>query len=275
MGVSRASKETARHGEEPDAEKRQRGIQSVEVGGRLLHALAAARGPLALSDLAASAELAPGQAHTYLVSLTRLGLIKRDELSGRYEPGPLSLRLGLLHLEHQPAFRAAVPRVAALAEAVGFNVAICIAGPQGPTIVRYQHAGFPLHVNLHVGTVMSLPATSTGRVFCAWLAPQQWQTMWARQAGSSDDVLATPAQRQAFDATLAEIRARGLERSIDAPSPAVSSMSAPVLDANGQLCLALTVIGSTGSIDVKWNGPIARALRETTQTISAELVATP
>jgi DNA-binding IclR family transcriptional regulator len=99
--------------------------------------------------------------------------------------------------------------------------------------------------------------------------------MWARQAGSPDDVLATPAQRQAFDATLAEIRARGLERSIDAPSPAVSSMSAPVLDANGQLCLALTVIGSTGSIDVKWNGPIARALRETTQTISAELVATP
>ncbi|MBV8627534.1 MAG: IclR family transcriptional regulator [Paraburkholderia sp.] len=273
-GVVRATKETARPGEEPDAEKRQRGIQSVEVGGRLLRALAAARSPLALSDLASSADLAPGQAHTYLVSLTRLGLIKRDELSGRYEPGPLSLRLGLLHLERQPAFRAAVPRVAALAEAVGFSVAICIAGPQGPTIVRYQHAGFPLHVNLHVGTVMSLPATATGRVFCAWLAPQQWQAIWAKQAGTSNDTLATPAQRATFEATLAEIRARGLERSIDAPSPAVSSMSAPVLDANGRICLALTVIGSTGSIDVKWNGPIARALRETTQAISNELTLT-
>ncbi len=269
--MSRPPKATTRRENEADTAKPQRGIQSVEVGGRLLHALAAARGPLALGDLAASAELSSGQAHTYLVSLTRLGLIKRDALSGRYEPGPLSLRLGLLHLERQPAFRAAVPRVAALAEAIGFSVAICIAGPHGPTIVRYEHAGFPLHVNLHVGSVMSLPATSTGRVFCAFLPDARWQAMWANQAGSHDDTLATRAQRDAFGATLAEIRARGLERSIDAPSPAVSSLSAPVLDADGQLCLALTAIGPTGSIDVKWNGPIARALRDAARAISNEL----
>ncbi|MEW6341908.1 MAG: IclR family transcriptional regulator [Paraburkholderia sp.] len=254
--------------------KPQRGIQSVEVGGRLLHALAQARGPLALSDLAANAALTPGQAHTYLVSLTRLGLIKRDELTGRYEPGPLSLRLGLLHLEHQPAFRAAVPRVAALAEAIGFSVAICIAGPQGPTIVRYEHGGFPLHVNLHVGTVMSLPATSTGRVFCAYLPEETVQAMWINQSSQHGQSMTEPAGREAFEATLAALRERGLERSVDAPSPGISSLSAPVLDASGVLCLALTVIGSTGSIDVKWNGPTARALQATVRDISAELAAT-
>lgn len=253
--------------------KPQRGIQSVEVGGRLLHALAQARSPLALSDLAASAALTPGQAHTYLVSLTRLGLIKRDELTGRYEPGPLSLRLGLLHLEHQPAFRAAVPRVAALAEALGFSVAICIAGPQGPTIVRYEHGGFPLHVNLHVGTVMSLPATSTGRVFCAYLPEDTLRAIWTNQSGQHGQCMIEPAEREAFEAALAAIRERGLERGVDAPSPGISSLSAPVLDASGTLCLALTVIGSTGSIDVKWNGPTARALQATTRDISAELAA--
>jgi hypothetical protein len=135
--VSKAAKSATGKGaggnETADGGKTQRGIQSVEVGGRVLLALAQARSPLALSDLATAAQIAPGQAHAYLVSLSRLGLIKRDELSGRYEPGPLSLRLGLMHLENQPAFRAAVPRVAALAEAIGFSVAICIAGPQGPT----------------------------------------------------------------------------------------------------------------------------------------------
>src|SRR5580704_12994447 len=168
--------------------------------------MAARRSALALSDLATAAQIAPGQAHAYLVSLTRLGLIKRDELTSRYEPGPLSLRLGLLHLEHQPAFRAAVPRVAALAEAIGFSVAICIAGPQGPTIVRYEHGGFPLHVNLHVGTVMSLPATSTGRVFCAFLPHQTLQAMWANQSGSVDESMTAPAGRDAFEAMLAAIR---------------------------------------------------------------------
>ncbi|ASL47006.1 Glycerol operon regulatory protein [Burkholderia sp. AD24] len=290
--VSKAAKPAVAQGagrdESAPGGKPQRGIQSVEVGGRVLLALAQARTPLALSDLATAAQLAPGQAHAYLVSLSRLGLIKRDELSGRYEPGPLSLRLGLLHLENQPAFRAAVPRVAALAEAIGFSVAICIAGPQGPTIVRYEHAGFPLHVNLHVGTVMSLPATSTGRVFCAYLPRGVLDAMWANQSGAGRDAngatsatLATgaisamtpPDESAAFEAALNEIRARGLARSVDTPSPGISSLSAPVLDAEGGLSLALTVIGSTGAIDVAADGPIARALLAAAHDISAELAA--
>lgn len=257
-------------GDEPaDGGKTQRGIQSVEVGGRVLQALAQARTPLALSDLASAAQLAPGQAHAYLVSLSRLGLIKRDDLSGRYEPGPLSLRLGVLHLENQPAFRAAVPRVAALAEAIGFSVAICIAGPQGPTIVRYEHAGFPLHVNLHVGTVMSLPATSTGRVFCAFLPRDVLAGMWANQSGAANSAMTPPGESAAFAAALDGIRKRGLASSVDVPSPGISSLSAPVLDRDSRLLLALTVIGSTGAIDVAAEGPIARALLAAVNDIGA------
>lgn len=273
----KSASEKGTGGREPsDGGKPQRGIQSVEVGGRVLLALAQARAPLALSDLAGAAQIAPGQAHAYLVSLSRLGLIKRDELSGRYEPGPLSLRLGLLHLQNQPAFRAAVPRVAALAEAIGFSVAICIAGPQGPTIVRYEHAGFPLHVNLHVGTLMSLPATSTGRVFCAYLPDDVLATMWANQSGGpAGSAMTPPAQSDAFQAALSAIRARGLESSVDAPSPGISSLSAPVLDGDGHLLLALTVIGSTGSIDVSADSATALALLQTARDIGAELAAAP
>ncbi|MFT4070275.1 IclR family transcriptional regulator [Paraburkholderia sp.] len=276
-GVSKAMKSAASAGSGAAAEngKPQRGIQSVEVSGRVLLALAGARAPLALSDLASAAQIAPGQAHAYLVSLSRLGLIKRDELAGRYEPGPLALRLGLLRLENQPAFRAAVPRVAALAEAIGFSVAICIAGPQGPTIVRYEHAGFPLHVNLHVGTVMSLPATSTGRVFCAYLPRDVLDATWANQSGAAGSAMTAPAERAAFDATLARIRARGLESSVDAPSPGISSLSAPVLDSEGRVALALTVIGSTGVLDVAADGPVARALLDAVRDIGADLAAAP
>ena len=277
--MSKAAKSATGKGagdsEATDVGKTQRGIQSVEVGGRVLLALAQARTPLALSDLASAAQIAPGQAHAYLVSLSRLGLIKRDELSGRYEPGPLSLRLGLLHLQNQPAFRAAVPRVAALAEAIGFSVAICIAGPQGPTIVRYEHAGFPLHVNLHVGTVMSLPATSTGRVFCAYLRREVLDGMWANQSGAVGNAMTSPDESAAFEAALDAIRARGLACSVDAPSPGISSLSAPVLGGDARLSLALTVIGSTGAIDVAADGPIARALLATARDIGAELATAP
>jgi len=259
--------------------KQQRGIQSVEVGGRLLDALARHRAPLGLSELAVAAQLSPAQAHTYLVSLTRLGLVKRDALTGNYEPGPLSLRLGLMHIEQQPAYRTAVPQAAALAEAIGFSVAVCIAGTQGPVIVRYERGGFPLHVNLHVGTVMSLEKTSTGRVFAAFLAPQQAAAIARSQTASSIGP-GTDEPRMTVDGTtivpqwqtrLAEIRKRGMERSIDIPSPGISSLSVPVLDAENRLQLALTVIGSSGSIDVRWDGAIARQLRKAAERVTAAL----
>lgn len=260
------------------ATKKQRGIQSVEVGGRLLEALARHRAPLGLSELAAAAQLSAAQAYTYLISLTRLGLVKRDALTGSYEPGPLALRLGLLHIEQQPAYHVAVPQAAALAEAVGFSVAVCVAGTQGPTIVRYERGGFPLHVNLHVGTVMALETTSTGRVFCAFFAPAQVAAMLQSQSTRPDRAVADGAGAAAapkfdasFRARLDEIRARGIERSIDVPSPGISSLSVPVFDAERQMQLALTVIGPSGSIDVNWDGPIAAALRDAAARVADAL----
>ncbi|PVX78918.1 IclR family transcriptional regulator [Paraburkholderia unamae] len=270
------------HGAPPG--RTQRGIQSVEVGGRLLRALADARAPLGATDLAASGDIPSSQAHAYLVSLTRLGLIKRDALSGRYEPGPLALRLGLLHLAQQPALREAVPRAAALAHSLNCSVALCIAGPQGPTIVRYEHASLPLHVNLHVGTVMSLRATSTGRVFCAHLAPDALDDILARQtaqpvwrgtrgaAGASaapPENPAPPAPDAAFLETLEAIRTRGYELGIDAPSPGVSSVCVPVLGPQRELGLSLTAIGASGALDVRPNGAVVRALRDAAAEIAA------
>ncbi|WP_454762797.1 IclR family transcriptional regulator [Cupriavidus campinensis] len=257
-GTASASAETA--------DKAQRGIQSVEVGGRVLRALADARRPMSLADLAAAAQLAPAQAHTYLVSLTRLGLIKRDHIDGYYEPGPLALRLGMLHLDHDPAFRAAVPRVQALAARIGFSVAVSLPTPQGPTIVHFAQAGTPLHVNLHVGTVMALAATATGRTYCAFQPPEHWQAIWARQQAPVQG-----AALPAFLEQLAAIRARGTERSIDSPSPAVSSLAVPLRDDSGALRLVLTAIGSTGGIDVDWNGPVARALRDAARDIASTM----
>nr|WP_249169146.1 IclR family transcriptional regulator C-terminal domain-containing protein [Burkholderia multivorans] len=260
-----------------DAPKAQRGIQSVEVGGRLLDALARRRKPLGLSELAAAADLSTAQAHTYLVSLTRLALVKRDAITGNYEPGPLSLRLGLMSIERQPAYRATLPHAARLAETVGLSVALSVPGALGPTIVRIEHGGYPLHVNLHVGSVMSLDTTATGRVFRAFGDPAQLAAMAASQAGAGDALAGFERTPQpapdagARQAELDAIRARGIERSVDLPSPGVSAMCVPVFDADGRLQLALTVIGSSESIDVGWDGPVAAALRDAARQATASL----
>ena len=76
-----------------------RGIQSVEVGGQLLKALALNGRPMALKDLAAAAAMTPAKAHPYLVSFGKLGLIEQDAVSGHYGLGPLAMQLGLISLQ--------------------------------------------------------------------------------------------------------------------------------------------------------------------------------
>ena len=66
----------------------QRGIQSVEVGGQLLLALAHQGRPMALKDLAREAGMTAAKAHPYLVSFGKLGLIEQDAVVGPLRPGP-------------------------------------------------------------------------------------------------------------------------------------------------------------------------------------------
>ncbi|WP_241015159.1 IclR family transcriptional regulator [Burkholderia sp. Ac-20379] len=263
------------------ADKPQRGIQSVEVAGRILEALARRREPAALSELAGAAALSTAQAHTYLVSLTRLGLVKRDALSGDYEPGPLSLRLGLTHVGQQPAYRVAVPHAAQLAERIGFSVAVCVPGVQGPMIVRYERGGYPLHVNLHVGTVMSLANTAIGRVFAAHLPDDVLDGLLVQEpirlAGAPEIADAADARRvltPALRARFERIRAAGLDDAFDAPVPGISTYAAPVFDHTRSIRLVLAVIGPSSRFERDAQSPIARALLAAAQRLSWRFGAT-
>jgi hypothetical protein len=145
----------------------QRSVQSVEVGGRLLLALADSRSDLSLKDLAARAGLTPSRAHPYLVSFSRLGLVEQREATGRYGLGPAALQIGLAALHQLDPIQAASPVAEALAARTGHAVALAVWGNFGPTVVRLIEARQPLHVMLRAGSVMSLTGTATGRAFVA------------------------------------------------------------------------------------------------------------
>src|SRR5438105_14854424 len=140
---------------EPKSPKEQRGIQSVEVGGKLLHALAHHGRPMPLKDLARDAGMAPAKAHPYLVSFGKIGLVEQDRASGRYGLGPLSLQLGLMSLQQADPVRLAAPLLADLALSIGHTVAIAVWGTRGPTIVLLEESPAAIHVNMPHGTGFS------------------------------------------------------------------------------------------------------------------------
>ena len=80
----------------------QRGIQSVEVAGHILRMMVEQSAPMSLTEIAERVDSAPAQIFSYLVSLERTGMLKRDPVTQKYEPGSLSLRLGINALYAAP-----------------------------------------------------------------------------------------------------------------------------------------------------------------------------
>ena len=259
-------------------ERSQRGIQSVEVGGQLLLALAHHGRPMALKDLAREAGMAPAKAHPYLVSFGKLGLIAQDEASGRYGLGPLALQLGLISLQQFDPVRLATPLLRELAQTLGHTVAIAVWGNRGATIVRIEEAASAVHVNMRHGTAMALRGTASGMLFAAYLPRAQVLKALAdehaaelRERGHAVPARVKSSVDASFEAELASIRAHRLSRVIDAAVPGISAMSAPVFDESGAIVLSLTVIGPTAVLDTRLDGVVAQALRRCAKEISAQL----
>ncbi len=254
-------------GYESGARKEQRGIQSMEAGGRYLQILAEAGQPITLAELSALSGIPSNQVFTYMVSLLRTGLVKRDPVTGRFEPGPLSLRLGLLALRLVPAVRNAMEPSIQLARRVEHSVLLATWGDRGPTVLQSIEPTVSLHAGIHIGTVMSLTHSTTGRVFAAYRKDAKLAEMLKADFGSQapDGERLTSAQ---FDAILADIRKRGLARGEGMPIPGINSISAPVFDANGEIVLVLTLFGVAGAFDVSWKGPLATSLLETTKILT-------
>lgn len=257
----------------PPAARPQRGIQSIEVGGQLLLALVRHARPMALRDLAREAGMPAAKAHGYVVSYSKLGLVKQDATTLQYELGPFALQLGLAALQRLDPLKEAGPAAAALADRIGHMVAIAVRGNLGPTVVRIEESGTPIHVNMRLGTVMSLRRTATGRVFAAFLPEKTVRKLLeddaSRLAGDGAGDAAKAAAE--FEQAIAEIRRRGMARVVGSPIPGINAFSAPVFDSAGQLALAITTMGPAGLFDPDWNGANARALAECARTISARL----
>ena len=242
----------------------QRGIQSIEVGGRLLQALARHGRPMALKDLAAAADMAPAKAHPYLVSFGKLGLIAQDDASGRYGLGPLALQIGLISLQQVDPLRLATEQLAPLAREIGQTVGITVWGEHGATVVRTEEAPSPVHVTMRHGAVLSLTGTASGRLFAAHLPREVVRAALRAEAGRG-------SVDKAFEAELAAIRAAGISHVEGVAVPGVSGLAAPVFDATGQLVLALTAIGATAAFDARPQGAAAVVLRRCAAALTAQL----
>ena len=258
-------------------EKSRRGIQSIEIGGRLLTALVEEGGPMSLGDLAKKAGMPAAKAHPYLVSYGNFGLIEQNPLTSRYELGPFALQMGLISLHLLDPVRIAIPLITQLATDIDQTVGLSVLGNQGPTIIYISESSYPIHVNMRTGTVMSIQSTATGRVFAAFLPVKQVERMIDKEsksgvaAGFGANGGGKKGKQDELEKMLAEIRKRGLARVLGEPIPGINAICAPVFEHTGTIALGVTAIGPSGSFDAGWSSDIARKVSACALAISERL----
>jgi DNA-binding IclR family transcriptional regulator len=250
-----------------------RGVQSIEVGGRLLQALVQAGQPMMLRDIASGADVTPAQAHAYLVSFRKLGLVEQDAATGRYQLGPFALQLGLARMRAFNPLRFAGEAAARLSAELGLMVTVTVWGSFGPTIVQVHEAADQVHVNLRAGAVYSLTGTATGRVFGAFLpatalAPRLEEEL---AEGSRRQRIGALATRERFDLEVTLVRGQGYAVAEGSPIPGINGLAAPVFDHTGQLQLVITLIGPTGVVRTGAGSAEVAALLDFTQRLSSQL----
>ena len=249
------------------------GIQSIEVGFRLLQALAASPRAMMLRDLAAAAEMPPAKAHRYLVSFQRLGAVAQDAVSGRYDLGPFALQLGLAGLNRLDPVRKARPVLSQLRDEIDQTAGIAVWGNHGPTIVHWEESSHPVSVSLRLGDVMPMLNSATGRLYGAYLSRRQTLPLIEREFATrgATPLPDMPASLADYDAICAEVRAQGAARTRGGVLPGINAISLPVFDANGHLSMALIVLGAQSVFDAEWGGSVDRRVRDIARQISSEL----
>lgn len=249
--------------------RQQQGIQSIEVGGRLLRAMARARQPQMLRDLAAAAQMPAAKAHRYLVSLGRMGLIEQQAETCRYDLGAFALELGLSALARLDPVSIASASLVDLSRETGQTVALAVWANQGPTIVRWIGADTPVAASLRVGSVMPLTRSATGRAFLSFL-PRERTLPWLKQelADNARRGLA-PGTRAEVETFVAQTRSQGYARTSDF-IPGIGGMAAPVFDYSATMVLALVALGYSKPFDADFKS-IATAVMRAAAALSERL----
>lgn len=255
-----------------DKGKPRSGVQSVELGARILAAFASVRGPISLTELSRAVGVPPGKVHRYLVSLGRSGLVEQQTVTGKYELGPLSLRIGLSAIGALDPVRYASEALPRLRDTIGHTILLTVWGDRGPTVIRLEESGDSITMNMRVGSVLSVLTTAIGHVFLAYLPRSSTQKLIDEERDRKDE---TQSGRRISDldpdAISAEVRRQGLAAVDSAILPNVVAVAAPVFDYQRAL---VAVVGTTGLkplLDTRPDGPVARALLDTTARISGRL----
>lgn len=209
-----------------------RRIGAIEVGFRIVRALEAADGSLALKELSQRAGMPPSKAYAYVASFVHEGLLVQDNVTGRYALGPYAMSIGVAALRQSDVIDETRRDAAVLSEQTTCSVILSTWGNRGATIVYRADGKHRGPTAMRVGYVVPLWRSATGRVFLAYLPASETAELLAQEDGLDWE---SPAIAE----EIARVRAAGF--ALTAEDSEFAGIAAPIFDHEGEIVAVLTL----------------------------------
>jgi len=240
-----------------------RGIQSVNIGFRVLAALATEPEAATLGAVAKRSNLSASQAHRYLASLVTSGMARQDPSSGRYELGSQAIQIGLAALARTDVFAQTDPAIAAFTRETGRTTLVAARGPLGPTIVRWHAGRTPVTTSLSIGSTLPLLGSATGHVFLSFMGTEE-------MAGAVERENKVNQRGGDADAIRKKVRAE-MSASVDEMLiPGLRAVAVPVLDIQERAALVVTVM-ATAAFDRRDDKAVIEKLKSTCANLTEKI----
>ena len=250
------------------------GVDAVEVVGTILHAVVGLPRPVRLKDLEERTGIASAKLHRYLVSMIRCGLVSRDPGGRRYDFGLLAYRMGQVAVHENSALSMLEPRfeefVAKLNKpSLGQTVGVGEWIGQGATIGRWFESSSPLSIRTKPGLALSVTASATAKLLAAYL-PRELTEPLVRQELSERGGCTSGAVEATYK-EYAAIRKSGIASSHGARRKGLNALSVPLVDHQGHVIAAVTILGMAPHFEAVPASPAGRLLRQLGKELSSLL----
>lgn len=231
-------------------------IQTVQRAALILGSFTVSKPHQSLNEITARLGASKATAHRYTKALRAANLLRYDERMALYSLGPQVLTLAAAARAGLPIVAAAEPYMEQLVKEVGETIVLSVWDGETATVVRCaDNTDHLVRISVRTGARLSLTASAQGRIFCAYLPPDQLPSDLRRQ----------PELRNEIEA----IRAHGL--SVNSPAVnGVRTIAAPIFEGETVIA-AMAIVGTAVTVADDITSPMAVKLLTTTRELSRRL----
>ena len=218
------------------------GIQGVVLTLHTLEALARAKGPIGVTELAERLGTTKTRTHRHLRTLLQEGYASQSDDTGRYRAGSRLISLGRHLTEASNLVELAQHDLRQLRETLGQSSVVSQFEHSGARIVMALSGRSPIEIGVKPGSLLAFHNSAQGRVMLAHADREFRKAVLARpMTATTSETITTAAE---LNTELEKVRVQGWATAANQSAIGLNTLAAPLFDATGG------IVGAVGIVDL-------------------------